>query len=281
MICNIDDFSISLNLAQCDFNEFDYSYRYDLPYTIYLDAHSGHQARLESINISDDVVNTTNCSIEITRLDPAADPLVKSLPLKAVYKPSRFLKLLNGLFESNDVKQYFGLPLAGPAPLQYTITEDTGVAILKMKAQFDLNNFHIDFSHDLAVKLGYDRTRINELPYESPNLLCLNYNQEYLILVADFIESSPFNAEFLPVLYAGAFKTDTKTSSPNETAYISSVRKKQYGSAVYHSIKTSTLSTMKFKLVHENMQPILFSSPITIPNILINLQLRRRLLTIA
>lgn len=275
-----DDVSISINLAQCEFNGYDGSYRYLLPYNINFDPNGGYQVRLDKIHISDDVVNTRNCSMIFTRINPPTDPLIKIMPIRAVYKPSRFLKLLNGLFEDNDVKEYFGLNVDGPAPLQYTITEDTGVATLKMKARFDLENFNIDFSQDLAVKLGYDRRRITDLPYESPNLMNLNYNQEYFILLADIVESSLFNQEFLPILYSGAFKTDTKMSSPNESAFISSVRKKEYGSDIYRSIKNYSLGAINFRLVHETMDPIMFASTITVPNILINLQLRRQLLTI-
>lgn len=275
----MDDFTLTLNLAQCDNTGFNHTYRYILPNTISLDPNAGYQVRLEGISVSDEIINTRNCSLSFTRIEPPTDVLIKTMPVRAVYRPSRFLKLINGLFEADDVKEYFGLPIVGPAPLQYTITEDTGVAVLKMKAPFDLDNYRIDFNHNLASKLGYDRTRITELPYESPHLMNINSNQEYLVVLGDVVKSSLYNKEYIPLLHSCPFDIATKTSSPNESAYPSSVRKKEYTSSIFRPINNFFLAAIDFRLMHETMDDIEFST-LTTPNILIKLHFRRCFLSI-
>lgn len=129
----LSDFTFTVNLAQCDYNIYNRTFRYILPQTIYLDPNCGYEARLVGIGLSEEFVNTSNCDVIFTRENPPAPPLKKTLPLSSAYKPTKFLSKINKIFESNDVKNYFGIAPTGSAPLQF-LTDGDGTTTLKQKA---------------------------------------------------------------------------------------------------------------------------------------------------
>lgn len=131
----------------------------------------------------------------------------------------------------------------------------------------------------MAIKLGFDTTIIEQLPYPAPRLLKINYNQEYLIVLADLVENSLINNEYLPIIHCCPFDLDTKTAGANDFPYVTSVRMKHYESSTFHPIKNYSMSAVNFRLLHETMSDVIFDT-MKIPNILITIQLRRRIVIV-
>jgi hypothetical protein len=266
---------INVNLANCN-KINDKTYRYILPQTLYLDRNCGYQARLVNIALSPNYVNIRGCSIDFVHL-PSGVKLRKSLPQFVCTRPASLTAVCNQIFNSNDVRELFGTGAVEPVSMR--VPDNNNYIILEQTGQFDQNQYRIEFSKNLAIKLGFSRNIIPSLPYAASKTPNIDYECEYVFVLTNIIENSFFDDEMLPVLHNFAVHQDTRTSTVTEYAYAYSPRKQNYTSLVSRGLTVSSVDSIEFQLLHETKIPLQFDS-IVLPNIIITLMIQRKVIVL-
>ena len=245
----------TVNLATCDYDPVTSSYRYYLPHELVLDTNCGYCFSLLDINLSLQFVNNQNC--DITFRNQFGNTLTETLQPHCCASAADLVQTCNVLFDNDYVKHFCHIDQP-PFTMEF---QSSGKEPNRVKISSNLPadaGIQLEFNSILATKLGLGAVIFDIFPVKSVRDPHVNFNNEYILALADCCQNRFYNTKLLPLCDAFCVYESARKQTSSELVYPYSTRKKSYGHGYTHKLVSSVLRCITFTLLHENLQPVVY-----------------------
>ena len=167
------------------------------------------------------------------------------------------MQTCNGLFSDDDVKHFCHVE-EPPFAMEF---HSTGKDPNRVKISSILpgdSGIQLEFNLILATKLGLGANIFDTFPVKSVTNPHVNFNNEYILLLADCCQNRIYNSKVLPLCDSFCVYESARKQTSSELVYPFSTRKNSYGHGYTHVLASSVLRCITFTLLHEDLQPVVY-----------------------
>jgi hypothetical protein len=147
-------------------------------------------------------------------------------------------------------------------PFAFRWGNELGRVSISADSELDTDNIDLVLNKTVAAKLALPSGKVQAFPSYSSGLININYNNEYLNICLDSVESSIglCGGRNLPLIAVFPFKFNIRNTTQYEYIYSASVQKRCYEMKhpTRHRVIKSQLNDLKFQFIHENGDKVVF-----------------------
>ena len=206
------------------------------------------------INLSLQFVNNQNC--DITFRNQFGNKLTRSLQPYCCASATDLVLTCNAVFNDADVKHF--CHTEDPPFLMEFLSSGKEPNRVKISCNLPEGVIELEFNSVLATKLGMGALVFDTFPVKSIVEPHVNYNNEYILVLADCCQNRFYNSKLLPLCDSFSLFESARKQTSSELVYPYSTRKNSYGHGYTHVLSNSVLRYITFTLLHEDLTPVVY-----------------------